>query len=104
MHLAEKSLTRPPREEAYSPFIKITRPSAFAEPSERILKENSLRVVTPKLPVAGRRGNFKEIAGGLSKEQAIKETKRCLKYDLELEEKSTERMSHMGKATFVLSR
>lgn len=98
-----KDLARAPREEAYSPFIKVTRPWAFAEPSERILKENSLRVVPPKLSVAERRDNFKEIAGGLSEEEAIKEAKRCLKYDLELEEKSAKRMEDMGKATFVLN-
>jgi len=98
-----KNLARVPREEAYSPFIKVTSPWAFAEPSERILKENSLRVVPPKLSVAERRDNFEEIAGGLSEEEAIKEAKRCLKYDLELEEKSAERMAHMGKAAFVLS-
>ena len=98
-----RSLARTPREEAYSPFIKVTSPWAFAEPSERILKENSLRVVPPKLSVVERRGNFEEIAGGLSEEEAIKEAKRCLKYDLELEEESAKRMAQMGKSAFLLS-
>jgi len=98
-----RSLVRATKEEAYDPFIKITRPSAFADPSERIFEENSMRQVPPKLSVAERGGNFKEIVGGLSEEEAIKEAKRCLKYDLELEEKSAERMTRMGKATFVLT-
>lgn len=90
------------REKDYGPFVKITRPSAFADPSECVLKENSLRAVPPRLSVAERRGTFKEIVGGLSEEQAVREAKRCLKYDLELEEKSRAKMAHMGKATFVL--
>jgi hypothetical protein len=40
---------------------------------------------------------------GLSEEQAILEAKRCLKFDLELKEKSAKRMAKMGKATFVLT-
>jgi len=97
------SLVRTPKEEKYSPFVKMQRPMAFADPSERILKENSLRQVVPKRSVGERRGDFEEIVGGLSEEQAIQEAKRCLKYDLELEEKSAKRMADMGKATFVLT-
>jgi NADPH-dependent glutamate synthase beta subunit-like oxidoreductase/2,4-dienoyl-CoA reductase-like NADH-dependent reductase (Old Yellow Enzyme family) len=83
-------------------FIKIERPSMFADPSERVLKENSLRAVPPKLSVAERKDSFKEIVGSLSEEDAVQEAKRCLKYDLELEEKSKGRLAKMGKATFVL--
>jgi NADPH-dependent glutamate synthase beta subunit-like oxidoreductase len=83
-------------------FIKIERPSMFADPSERILKENSLRAVPPKLSAAERKTSFKEIVGALSEEEAVQEAKRCLKYDLELEEKSKGRLAKMGKATFVL--
>lgn len=89
--------------EKYNPFVKMQRPTAFADPSERILKQNSLRQVAPKRSADERRKDFKEIVEGLSKEQAISEAKRCLKYDLELEEKSAKRMADMGKATFVLS-
>ncbi|MFH0813912.1 MAG: hypothetical protein V2A69_13915, partial [Pseudomonadota bacterium] len=70
--------------------------------SDRILAENSLRAVPPKLSAAERRKNFKEIVGTLSEEDAGREAKRCLKYDLELEEKSRGRMAKMGKAIFVL--
>jgi NADH-quinone oxidoreductase subunit F len=101
-YLQGRSLWRAPREEAYQPFMKIVRPSAFAKPSERILKENSERVVVADVPVHERRRDFREIVGVMSEEEAVREAKRCLKYDLELEEKSAERMAHMGKATFVL--
>jgi len=39
------------------------------------------RSVMPMLPVVQRRGNFKEVELGLSKEEAIKEAKRCLSCD-----------------------
>jgi NADPH-dependent glutamate synthase beta subunit-like oxidoreductase len=101
--LQGSSLRRTPEGESYSPFIKISRPSAFADPSERILRDNSLRQVPRRLSVGERKGTFKEIGGALGEEQAINEAMRCLKYDLELEEKSANRMTRMGKATFVLS-
>ena len=101
-YIQGRSLWRVPREEAYSPFIKIVRPSAFAKLSERILKENSKRVVVADVPVEERRRDFREIVGVMSEEEAVREAKRCLKYDLELEETSAERMAHMGKAAFVL--
>lgn len=102
-YIQGRSLIRTPKEEKYSPFVKMQRPTAFADPSERILKENSLRQVAPKRSANERRRDFEEIMGGLSEEQAIQEAKRCLKYDLELEEKSAKRMADMGKATFVLT-
>ncbi|GEM_PF-619998 len=92
----------PSKEEKYLPFIKMQRPTAYVDPSELILKEKSLRQVAPKRSVNERCGDFEEIAGVLSEEQAIQEARRCLKYDLELEEKSAKRMTEMGKATFVL--
>jgi NADPH-dependent glutamate synthase beta subunit-like oxidoreductase len=94
---------RTPEAEKYSPFVKMQRPTAFTDPSDRILKQNSLRQVPPKRPADGRRKDFKEITGGLSKDQAILEARRCLKYDLDLEEKSAKRMADMGKATFSLT-
>jgi len=39
------------------------------------------RSAIPALPVAQRRGNFREVELGLSKEEAIKEAKRCLSCD-----------------------
>jgi NADH-quinone oxidoreductase subunit F len=91
------------REDPYSSFINIARPAAFADPSETILKENSLRAVIPRLLPADRKGNFQEIVTTLEEEQAVREAKRCLKYDLELEEESARRMAQMGKAKFVLT-
>jgi NADPH-dependent glutamate synthase beta subunit-like oxidoreductase/2,4-dienoyl-CoA reductase-like NADH-dependent reductase (Old Yellow Enzyme family) len=91
------------REEPYSPFVKIVRPWAFADPSETVLTENSLRAVTPKLPAAERKHHFREMVGTLSEEQVVQETKCCLKYDLELEEESTKRLAQLGKAAFVLN-
>jgi NADH-quinone oxidoreductase subunit F len=91
------------REDPYSPFVKMVRPSAFVDPSETVLTENSLRTVPPKLSAAERRDHFREIVGTLSEEQAVQETKRCLKYDLELEDESAKRLAQMGKAAFVLN-
>ncbi|MBN1692725.1 MAG: indolepyruvate ferredoxin oxidoreductase subunit alpha [Dehalococcoidales bacterium] len=42
------------------------------------------RTVTPVLPVAQRKGNFKEVETGLTKEKAIKEAKRCLQCDCKI--------------------
>jgi indolepyruvate ferredoxin oxidoreductase alpha subunit len=39
------------------------------------------RLDMPALPVAQRRGNFKEVELGLTKEQAVQEAKRCLSCD-----------------------
>jgi NADPH-dependent glutamate synthase beta subunit-like oxidoreductase/2,4-dienoyl-CoA reductase-like NADH-dependent reductase (Old Yellow Enzyme family) len=91
------------REDPYSPFVKMVRPLAFVDPSETVLTENSLRTVPPKLSAAERRDHFREIVGTLSEEQAVQETKRCLKYDLELEDESAKRLAQMGKAAFVLN-
>jgi NADPH-dependent glutamate synthase beta subunit-like oxidoreductase/2,4-dienoyl-CoA reductase-like NADH-dependent reductase (Old Yellow Enzyme family) len=96
------SQTRTPKEEKYSPFVKMQRPTAFIDPAEQILKDNSLRQVPQKRSAGERRKDFKEIVKTLSQEQAIQEARRCLKYDLDLEEKSAARMADMGKATFVL--
>jgi NADPH-dependent glutamate synthase beta subunit-like oxidoreductase/2,4-dienoyl-CoA reductase-like NADH-dependent reductase (Old Yellow Enzyme family) len=91
------------RGDPYSPFVKIVRPSAFADPSETVLTENSLRTVPPKLSAVERRNHFREMVGTLSEEQAVQETKRCLKYDLELEDESAKRLAQIGKAAFVLN-
>lgn len=91
------------REDPYTPFVKIERPSAFVDPSETILRENSLRAVVLKLFPLERKAHFGEIVAGLSEEQAIQEAKRCLKYDLELEEESAKRIAQSVGAPFVLS-
>ncbi len=91
------------RENPYIPFVKIERPSAFVDPGEIILKENSLRAVVPKLSPLERKAHFGEIVVGLSEEQAVKEAKRCLKYDLELEEESAKRIAQSGGIPFALS-
>ncbi|OGO31236.1 MAG: hypothetical protein A2Z29_09365 [Chloroflexi bacterium RBG_16_56_11] len=38
----------------------------------------------PTLPIEQRRGNFKEVELGLTKEQAIQEAKRCLSCDCKI--------------------
>jgi NADPH-dependent glutamate synthase beta subunit-like oxidoreductase len=42
------------------------------------------RTAVPTLPVAKRKGNFKEVETGLSREAAIKEAKRCLSCDCKI--------------------
>jgi heterodisulfide reductase subunit A len=42
------------------------------------------RTAMPALPVEERRGNFKEVELGLTKEQAVAEAKRCLSCDCKL--------------------
>ncbi len=42
------------------------------------------RTAMPALPVAQRRGNFKEVELGLTKEQAVAEAKRCLSCDCKI--------------------
>jgi NADPH-dependent glutamate synthase beta subunit-like oxidoreductase len=91
------------REDPYTPFVKIERPSAFVDPSETIFKENSLRAVVLKLSPLERKTHFGEIVLGLNEEQAVQEAKRCLKYDLELEEESAKRLAQSSGAPFVLS-
>jgi indolepyruvate ferredoxin oxidoreductase alpha subunit len=43
--------------------------------------EKEARSVMPTLPVAQRKGSFKEVEAGLTKEKAISEAKRCLSCD-----------------------
>jgi hypothetical protein len=46
--------------------------------------------------------SFAEVNGVLSADDTVIESKRCLKYTLELAEKSAERMAKMDKDTFLL--
>lgn len=83
-------------------FVRMQRDEAFDDPANLILEKNSLRQLPAKLAPSERKNNFAEILGHYSEAQAIAEAKRCLKYDLELEEKSKKRRAQMGKATFLL--
>jgi len=91
------------RTDPYRPFVKMTRPSAFAHPYETMLKENSKRAILPKRALKERQADFDEVTGRLSEGQALSEAKRCMKYDLELEEESATRLAQIGKAAFILS-
>ena len=42
------------------------------------------RTAMPTLPVAARKGNFKEVETGLTREAAVKEAKRCLQCDCKI--------------------
>ena len=89
-------------QDSYNPYVKVTRKSAFVDPSGRIKKEDSLRQFPSKISHEKQKKCFEETLDHLSEGQAVKESKRCLKYVLELNEKSIKRMADMGKATFVL--
>jgi len=67
---------------------KINLPEFYVEPLDIGEKEliESQRVPLPLLPVGLRRRNFHEVAQALSVEDAIRETKRCLRCDLEFTE------------------
>jgi len=91
------------RQRIYHPYIKMTRPWAFADPSERVSKTNPKRTKVAKLSVAERKGNFKEVVKGLTEEEAVKEAKRCLKYDLDLAEKSEKRKAEMKGYKYDMS-
>jgi NADH-quinone oxidoreductase subunit F len=65
----------------------VTRPAIKVEPvvlSEEEI-ENLSRPVMPVLSLSKRLKSFKEVELGFSEEQAIREAKRCLRCDLELE-------------------
>ena len=67
---------------------EINLPEFYVEPLKIGEKEliESQRVPLPLLPVGLRRRNFHEVAQALSVEDAIRETKRCLRCDLEFTE------------------
>ena len=70
---------------------KVTRPIAHVEALELTDKEleELQKPSMPFLSLEERSGNFKEVELGFTEEMAIKEAKRCLRCDLELEEEST---------------
>jgi NADH-quinone oxidoreductase subunit F len=62
------------------------RETKFEVPPVPMTPEESEQLVKPTmrtLPVEARRGNFREVELGLSKEMAVVEAKRCLRCDLE---------------------
>lgn len=70
---------------------KVTRPVAHVEALELTDKEieELQKPSMPLLSLEERSGNYKEVELGFTEEMAIKEAKRCLRCDLELEEKGT---------------
>ncbi len=83
--IAAESIHRYLRGENLSREYHPTRPKLEIPPVELSPEEASelKRPEMPVLPVEERRGNFKEVELGFSKELAIKEAKRCLRCDLE---------------------
>ena len=69
----------------YKKEYKVITPAIHVEPIE--LGEEEIekleRPEMPRLPIAARIGNFREVELGLTQEMAIMEAKRCLRCDLE---------------------
>ncbi|MFB0555921.1 MAG: NADH-quinone oxidoreductase subunit NuoF [Phycisphaerae bacterium] len=70
---------------------KVTVPIAHVEAVELTDKEleELQKPSMPLLSLEERSGNFKEVELGFTEEMAIKEAKRCLRCDLEMEEEGT---------------
>ncbi len=83
-------------------YIRVTREDAFRDPGEVIDWENPRRVKIPLDSIKKRISNFNEIEGNLESSEAVLEAKRCLKYDLDLIEKTQAKMARMSKDTFIL--
>lgn len=69
---------------------KLTRPSIYIDAVE-ISEEEMLtakRAKVPVIPVKERQGSFKEVDCVLTKEEAVKEARRCLRCELELVKKN----------------
>ena len=103
-YLRGVSQERPPKAERYGQFWK---PDCINKPTETMIKpeeEGSSRrraqMVAPEI----RKTNFEEISMTLTKEQAVSEARRCLKYDLNLEAESEERLANAGIATPLLDK
>lgn len=101
-YLRNLPLARVPKDESYKPFFKGC--SGCEDPEKAIKKEKSLRAVPGKLDAAVRVNGFAEITGALTEEEAVREAKRCLKYDLDLAEKSAARLKNAGPAAFDFKR
>jgi NADH-quinone oxidoreductase subunit F len=67
---------------------RLTRPSIYVKPVE-ISEEEAAKAKRPKMPrltMAQRRKNFKEVELGLSERFACREARRCLRCELETED------------------
>jgi NADH-quinone oxidoreductase subunit F len=83
--LAAESIHKYLRGESLEREYKPTEPRLEVPPAE-LTPEETAELERPKMPslrVDERKGNFKEVELGFSKEIAIKEAKRCLRCDLE---------------------
>ncbi len=82
--LIDKYLKGEPVEREY----EITRPSMYLEPPELTEEEvaEAKRPIMECMSVNSRSCSFEEVELGLSEEMAIKESRRCLRCDLETEE------------------
>jgi NADH-quinone oxidoreductase subunit F len=86
--IAAKMIHKHIQEQPVEREYKVTRPAIDVEAVELTDKEieELQKPAMPLLPVEERSGNFKEVELGFTEEMAIKEAKRCLRCDLELEE------------------
>jgi NADPH-dependent glutamate synthase beta subunit-like oxidoreductase len=92
--LRKADLKRTPKEDYYEPFF-----IGATACGHNITIDNPEREIPPKnVDMNKRRSNFDEIQGTFTEEQAVKEARRCLKYDVDLEKESKERYASMGKA------
>ncbi len=86
--VAAESIHRYLKGERLERTYEVTRPTRYVPPvqlTEAELEELK-RPEMPCLAVAERRGNFKEVELGLTEEMAIREARRCLRCDLEVQE------------------
>jgi NADH-quinone oxidoreductase subunit F len=83
--VAAESIHKYLRGESIEREYKPTTPRMEVPPVE-LSSEEASEAARPKIPclaIDQRRGNFKEVQQGFSKEEAIREAKRCLRCDLE---------------------
>ncbi|MDH5466755.1 MAG: FAD-dependent oxidoreductase [Candidatus Aminicenantes bacterium] len=71
-----------PFEKEYKPLESVMKVPPVELTEEEITKEMD-RSEMPSLSIKERNGNFKEVELGITKEQAMKEARRCLRCDLE---------------------
>ncbi len=71
-------------EEFHQPAV-ARLPRVLVEPDDTSTEtaEAAERVVQPGIPVEARKHSFAEVEGSLAEEEAIRETRRCLRCDLE---------------------
>ncbi len=83
--IAAESINKYLRGESLAREYKPTEPKLEVPPVDMTSEEVAelVRPEIPSLPVEERRGNFREVEFGFSRDLAIKEAKRCLRCDLE---------------------